>query len=341
MAPAKKSGTRASARVRKPPPVADGFVYDVEQPALRSRAKGKRKRAKKRAWGCPCACGDPDCGRVSYKGNYREDCEYRKEHGLEVDASGKRAEYDSEYYARPEVIARRADPFGGHQAYVAAQGAERYLATLEARREHKRWKKSLPKKQRKVVEEAEAAIKAAKDAARLDEFASSASARRGAPPAPAPAAPRPERPASRARDFRTIRAQQKRIQQERAEAARKFAASQSDRAAAERAKVEQTQREIDEIRARTQRPSRDEWAAVADPGGVDAEAAPAARSPLRPRDAAAVAATRARADAAGAQLDEEARRLGAWVLDKPFDVDELVDIVTGIVPPARYDQGWR
>ena len=109
--------------------------------------------------------------------------------------------------------------------------------------------------------------------------------------------------------FRTIRAQQKRIQQERAEAARKFAASQSDRAAAERAKVEQTQREIDEIRARTQRPSRDEWAAVADPGGFDAEGAPAARSPLRPKDAAAVAATRARADAAGAQLDEEARRL--------------------------------
>ena len=97
--------------------------------------------------------------------------------------------------------------------------------------------------------------------------------RRGAPPAPAPAVPKPERPASRARDFRTIRAQQKRIQQERAEAARKFAASQSDRAAAERAKVEQTQREIDEIRARTQRPARDEWAAVADPGGFGAEAA--------------------------------------------------------------------
>ena len=164
MAPAKKSGTRASARVRKPPSVAGDFEYGVERPALRPRGKKKVVGAKKAARGARCACGKPDCGRVSYKGNYREDCEYRKEHGLEVDASGKRAEYDSEYYARPEVIARRADPFGGHQAYVAAQGAERYLATLEARREHKRWKKSLPKKQRKVVEEAEAAIKAAKDA---------------------------------------------------------------------------------------------------------------------------------------------------------------------------------
>lgn len=42
-----------------------------------------------------------------------------------------------------------------------------------------------------------------------------------------------------------------------------------------------------------------------------------------------------------AATHEEARRLGAWVLDKPFDVDELVEVVTGIVPPARYDEGWR
>ena len=209
MAPAKKSGTRASARVRKPPPVADDFVYyDVveQSPAPRSRAKGKRKGAKKaargarcacgnpdcgrvpykgnyrkdckyriannlecdasgkgakKAWGYPCACGGSDCGRVSYEGNYREGCAYRIANDLECDASGKQAEYD----ARPEVIARRKDPFGGHQANEAARGAKRYLATLEARRAHKRFKESLPKSQLKVVEEAEAAIKAAKDAA--------------------------------------------------------------------------------------------------------------------------------------------------------------------------------
>lgn len=42
-----------------------------------------------------------------------------------------------------------------------------------------------------------------------------------------------------------------------------------------------------------------------------------------------------------AATHEEAKRLGAWMIDKPFDVDELVEIVTGIVPPARYGEGWR
>jgi len=210
MDPAKKSGIRTSARVRKPPPVKDGFVYDVVEQSpeeeeeewsdvvgakkaargvrcacgnpdcgrvshkgnyrqdcayriannLKCDATGKQAASRKVSGGYPCACGGSDCGRVSYKGNYRQDCAYRIANDLECDASGKHAEYD----ARPEVIARRADPFGGHQANEAARGAKRYLATLEARREHKRWKKSLDEEQLKVVEEAEAAIKAAKDA---------------------------------------------------------------------------------------------------------------------------------------------------------------------------------
>ena len=37
----------------------------------------------------------------------------------------------------------------------------------------------------------------------------------------------------------------------------------------------------------------------------------------------------------------EAQRLGASMLDKPFEVDELLDTVRALVPPQRYREGWR
>ncbi|CAH0377326.1 unnamed protein product [Pelagomonas calceolata] len=219
MAPAKKSGTRTSARVRKPPSVAGDFEYDMDRLSLRSRAKSRRvgtkrvgtKKASGNLCACgicggrvshkgnyrqdckyriannlkcdasgkaaasrtasgvyyggyPCACGGSTCGRVKYEGNYRQDCAYRIANDLECDASGKTAEYDAEYLARPEVKARHADPFGGHQANIAARTAKYHLAALEARRKHKLWKESLDPLQLKLVEDAEAAIQAVWDA---------------------------------------------------------------------------------------------------------------------------------------------------------------------------------
>ena len=257
MAPAKKSGTRASARVRKPPSVAGDFEYDVDRI---SRAKARRagtkrvgakkvtggypcacggatcgrvghegnyrrdcayriannlecdasgkgaKRERLRVRGYPCACDDPtcgrvghegnyrrdckyriannlkcdatgktavsrghpcacggsDCGRVSYKGNYREDCEYRIANDLKCDATGKQAEYD----ARPEVMAARAryEASPARQAQRAVEAAKCHLEDLAAREKHKLWKESLEPWQFKLVDEAERAIKAVKDA---------------------------------------------------------------------------------------------------------------------------------------------------------------------------------
>lgn len=37
----------------------------------------------------------------------------------------------------------------------------------------------------------------------------------------------------------------------------------------------------------------------------------------------------------------EAHRLGATMLDKPFEVDELLQTVRALVPPERYREGWR
>ncbi|MCA8924507.1 MAG: response regulator [Planctomycetes bacterium] len=37
----------------------------------------------------------------------------------------------------------------------------------------------------------------------------------------------------------------------------------------------------------------------------------------------------------------EAQRLGANVIDKPFDLDELLVRVRALVPPNRYLDGWR
>jgi CheY-like chemotaxis protein len=37
---------------------------------------------------------------------------------------------------------------------------------------------------------------------------------------------------------------------------------------------------------------------------------------------------------------EEAERLGASIVDKPFDVDDLLEEVRRIVPPRRYQDGW-
>lgn len=36
----------------------------------------------------------------------------------------------------------------------------------------------------------------------------------------------------------------------------------------------------------------------------------------------------------------EAQRLGAAILDKPFDVEELLARVKALVPPNRYQDGW-
>ena len=36
----------------------------------------------------------------------------------------------------------------------------------------------------------------------------------------------------------------------------------------------------------------------------------------------------------------EAQRLGATIVDKPFDLDDLVEHVRSIVPPSRYGLGW-
>lgn len=37
----------------------------------------------------------------------------------------------------------------------------------------------------------------------------------------------------------------------------------------------------------------------------------------------------------------EAYRLGATVLDKPFGLEDLFQMVRTLVPPARYQNGWR
>ena len=36
----------------------------------------------------------------------------------------------------------------------------------------------------------------------------------------------------------------------------------------------------------------------------------------------------------------EAERLGAEILDKPFELDELLERVRAMVPPTRYAEGW-
>ena len=37
----------------------------------------------------------------------------------------------------------------------------------------------------------------------------------------------------------------------------------------------------------------------------------------------------------------EAQGLGATIVDKPFDLDDLIDLVRAIVPPSRYELGWH
>jgi DNA-binding response OmpR family regulator len=37
----------------------------------------------------------------------------------------------------------------------------------------------------------------------------------------------------------------------------------------------------------------------------------------------------------------EAQRLGASLLDKPFDLEELLERIRALVPPTRYRRGWR
>ena len=45
--------------------------------------------------------------------------------------------------------------------------------------------------------------------------------------------------------------------------------------------------------------------------------------------------------AGSSRTHREAQRLGAGVIDMPFDLDELVARIRELVPPKRYARGWR
>ena len=46
--------------------------------------------------GSTCACPDPNCdGKVAYRGNYRKNCSFRKEHGLRCQPAENKVKGDS------------------------------------------------------------------------------------------------------------------------------------------------------------------------------------------------------------------------------------------------------
>ena len=68
----------------------------ASRPAAEKPAKKKPRVSGGRGARPTCACPDPNCdGVVAYRGNYREGCVFRKEHGLRCQPAENKVKGDS------------------------------------------------------------------------------------------------------------------------------------------------------------------------------------------------------------------------------------------------------